>query len=677
MLLDYVQTDLNAEQVGDTLTMAGFELEGIEEVEGEAVLDIKVCSNRGDGLSILGLAREILAKVPTSKPTELYRRAGEGFPLPDDNQTLPADLVAIETEACDRFGVRRFEGDFQLETPSWIAKRLTQAGMRPISLLVDLSNYVMLEIGQPSHAYDFNTLKGGKLVARQAKAGEKLTTLDGKENDLQPYMMVIADAETPVGVAGVMGGLDTEVTPATSSVILEAAHFLNTSVRKTRRNLGFNTEASYRFERSVDPQGVPSALNRFAELLGQIDGGKSLVAGRLDVQTSVRETPVLNLRFSRANALLGMDVNPTDARRYLTSLGFAIEGDGDSVQVKVPSWRYDVTLEEDLIEDIGRVHGYEKIPETLPSGSTLVGGSKGAEKFIDRLRDLALGCGLTQTISHSLRGSSEFDDPAREMVGPRNPVPEMEWLRNSVLPGLVANSARNSGRSSALFELAKVFYKTEKGFGEEYELGLLLTHRAASLAHLTQGAPVAPDFYVLKGIFEEILAGVGVKDAEFKPSSDPRFHPRRSASVWIGTFNVGTFGDLHPSLINSANFNGVLIGGVLSPQALRSALATSNQELQMKAISRNPAVHRHMTVLVGLDVSWSSIDQAVKEALGEVVEEIWPFDSYRGKGIEDGKHALSFSIQLRKLGENFTDEEANQARDAALKALEPLGAVQR
>ncbi|MBI3721403.1 MAG: phenylalanine--tRNA ligase subunit beta, partial [Fimbriimonas ginsengisoli] len=373
MLLDFVETKLDASQTGDLLTMAGFELEELETVEGEPVLNVKVMSNRGDGLSAFGLAREVLAKEPHATPTILYERASARFAEAGAPPEGGEGLVTIETPDCCRYACLLFAGVANGDAPDWIKKRLRQAGMRPISLLVDLSNYVMLELGQPMHAFDLAKLEGGRIVVRGARKGEKLTTLDGVERELAPGQMMICDARRLVAAAGIMGGLDTEVSARTSQVLLESAHFDAGSVRRTRKQLGLSTEASYRFERSVDPEGVVAALNRFAQLLSE-SGSPASSSGLVDVYPGRHDPLSIELSLSQANRLLGMDIEPAQAKSYLENLGFQVSGDGEPLIETPPSWRPDVVRECDVIEELGRVHGYEKIPECLPHGATVQGG---------------------------------------------------------------------------------------------------------------------------------------------------------------------------------------------------------------------------------------------------------------------------------------------------------------
>jgi len=320
MLRDFVDTKLNADEIGDLLTMAGFELEGIEEVEGDAVLDIKVVSNRGDGLSVFGLSREVLAKDAESKPTDLYKRAADRFP--SVNTPTGAFPIRIETPDCTRYVGSVLQGVKNGDAPDWIQKRLRQAGLRPISLLVDLTNYLLLELGQPLHVFDLKKLEGPEIVVRSARVGEKLTTLNGDEHELRDGQMMICDSTKPVAVAGVMGGLESEVSASSTDVLLESAHFVNTSVRRTRKQLGLNTEASYRFERSVDPELALAAQKRFAELIHELGAGE--VVSVTEVVSSPPVPREIQVSVSRAEMLLGMDIGPAQARAYLERLGFKV-----------------------------------------------------------------------------------------------------------------------------------------------------------------------------------------------------------------------------------------------------------------------------------------------------------------------------------------------------------------
>ena len=643
MLRDFVHTSLSAEELGDLLTMAGFELEGIE---GD-VLDIKVMSNRGDGLSVFGLAREVLAKDATSEPTELYARAADRFAdLSAGGPANPAS-VAIETADCPRYACRVFAGVENGQAPEWLRERLTQAGMRPISLLVDLTNYVMLELGQPLHAFDFDKLAGGRIVVRKSEAGERLTTLDGKDHALREDQTMICDAERPVAAAGVMGGAATEVDAGTTRVMLESAAFLNTSVRRTRKQLGLNTEASYRFERSVDPEGVVAAILRFSELLGA--EGTAIVD---EYPGRVGRAPVA-LRPARARLLLGMDVTDEEAETHLRRLGMDVRREDGRLLVVPPSWRPDIVREEDLVEEVGRVHGYDRIPETPLVGTNQIGGPKGALLLEDRLREAIVRLGYVQAMSHSLRDLHPLDAPTRRLA-PRNPgSPEAAYLRNSMLPGLAEAAARNGGKDLRLFEAGRAFAPDEFR-----SLGLLATDA---------------DFFAFKGDLAAAAASVGVA-LGFAASSDGRLHPGRQARMTTDGKEVGLFGQIHPEVAEAADLpTGTLVAEV----DVAGLLAAASPERVLRPVGRNPANPRDIALLIDPSVPYESIETKIAAAGGELLEKQSLIEVYRGAGIPEGKHSLTIRLVFRKPVGNLTDEEANQARDAVVAALAGLGGTTR
>ncbi len=683
MLLDFVQTRLTAEEAGDLLTMAGFELEGIEEVEGDSVLDIKVMANRGDGLSAFGLAREILAKDPESQPTDLYRAADARFP----SESIPgADIVRIESENCTRFACRAFDTVQNGSSPEWLQRRLRQAGQRPISLLVDLTNYVLFELGQPLHAYDTDKLRGPRFIVREAKTGEKITTLDEVERELQPNHLMICDEGGPVGVAGVMGGLATEVGPQTKRMLLEAAHFVNTSVRKTRKQLGLNTEASYRFERSVDPDGVVAALARFAALYEACTQGVEPKRGEAlpvpaGVVTDVYPRPYqpgeLKLRTSRTQRLLGMPVTSDEIVRYLSRLGFRVEGEGEEIRTWIPSWRPDLVREDDLIEEVGRVHGYEKIPEVLPQGTTPRGGVFGLPALLDSVREAVLRCGLDQAWCHSMRDAHPLDFHPEWRVGPRNPHSvELSLLRDSLLPGLAEVAVRNGSRNLHLFEIGRVFLKGEYQIDESPELAILSTGQLYA-NHWNDAPTASADFYSVKGVIEAVAKAVHVPIVFDHPRDpDPRFHPTRQSGVLVdeGRLWVGTIGQIHPDVASSI---GLPAETVMAELDLLVLAVAKRIEQPMRPLSRNPAVRRDIAVLIDREVPWAQVESAIRSACGDDLERVWLFDVYRGVGIPEGKHSLAIGMQYRRMGENLTDDAANAIRDRAIAALEALGGALR
>lgn len=681
MLRALVETKLTATELGGLLTMAGFELEGIEQVGTDDVLDIKVMANRGDGLSALGLAREILAKDSEAKATELYDRLANRIALGDESGN-PGIRVTIDTPDCNRFAARLIRGVKNGASPAWLQSAVEACGMRPISLIVDLTNFVMLQTGQPLHAYDLAKLGGPEIGVRMAKPGEKLTTLDAVEHTLTAEHMVIASPTAAVGLAGVMGGASTECSSDTVDILVEGASFVNTRVRKTRKENGLNTDASYRFERSVDPDGVVSALNRFVELYMECVGaGTPLEAG---VQTGLADLypqpPAkreVTLRVQRASELLGMAITSGEAIQYLSRLGMEIRADGDQLRVSLPSWRPDIVRETDLIEELGRVHGYENIPESPIVGVALRGGVTGVPRLADQARAALLRAGCDQVINHTLRDKHALDFSEDWRMGPRNPhSPEMALLRDSLLPGLAESALRNGGRNIHLFEIGQVFLQGDYQIDESPEVAILSTGQL-SKSHWSGGDPADADFFSIKGMVEE-LAGALSDSITFDLPRDPdrRFHPTRQAGVLLdnGRLWAGTVGQIHPDVAEQL---GLPEATFMAELDLLVFAIQDDIEHAIKDISRHPATRRDIAVMISKDVPFAQVIDAVKAACGDVLEDSWLFDVYEGTGVPEGSHSLAIALQFRKMSATFTDDEANAVRDRAVAAVTNLGGVLR
>lgn len=675
MLLEFVETSLTAVQVGDLLTMAGFELEGIEVVEGDPVLDIKVVSNRGDGLSVFGLAREVLAKDRAAKPTELYRQAQRRFPMQDEGSAEVATKikVSIETRDCHRYACRVFAGAPNLDAPEWLQKRIRQAGMRPISLLVDLTNYVMLEIGQPMHAFDLDKLQDKAIVVRSARQGEKLKTLNGQDHELNPAQMMICDVARPVGAAGVMGGADTEISAATRTVLLESANFRNTAVRRTRKQMNLSTDASYRFERSVDPELAVAGLNRFAMLLEQISGVKCAVPGVLDEYPGRADHGILSVRMSRTRKLLGMEVSAEEAKTILDCLGFEVQGSGEPFSVTIPTWRPDIVREDDLVEEIGRVHGYDKVPDCMPHGATTQGGVFGRSAMVDLLREALVRVGFVQTMSHDLRDRHPLDSPNLEPIGPRNPhSPETAWLRTSLLPSLADAAKRNGAKDIHIFEIGSAFGRGRSGPFCGGRLAMVSIGRLHPQESVRPSNEVA-DYYSMKAAVIECLNSIGLSPSFVATDLDPRFHPTRTAGIMVGDVRLGFVGQIHPDAAEACGLPDTTQMVSIDLDRVEPA----GKRFGFKQLSRNPSVRRDIAFLIAKSVPYAQIESAVAAACGTDLERQWLFDVYEGQNVPEGCHSLTVALQLRRIGENLTDEEANRVREKAVAALGSLGATMR
>src|SRR6266571_4063795 len=381
---EYVAFDLDVPQLAERLTMAGLEVEEIHETEGDTVLDIYVTPNRGDCLSLVGVAREVAAITGGAWRGPKIELRADGPPEPDLSVTIEAP------DLCPRYAARVIRGVKVGESPEWLQARLRAAGLRPISNVVDVTNFVTLELGQPLHAFDLATLREGRIVVRRARAGETITTIDGTEVALEPDMLVIADAERPVAIAGVMGGLETEVTSDTTNLLLESAHFSPASVRRTAKRIPLSTPASYRFERSVDPEGVVRAADRAAQLIAELSEGR-VSRTLVDAYPRRIEPAVVGFRPARCDALLGCSMAREEMVEYLQRLGLAVERASEEWwKVTVPTFRADLTLEADLVEEIARLYGYQELPETLPEGAVGVGAISPLGRLAARLREQLL-----------------------------------------------------------------------------------------------------------------------------------------------------------------------------------------------------------------------------------------------------------------------------------------------
>lgn len=677
LLSGLVETQLTPQGVGDLLTMAGFELEGIETVKDQAVLDIKVMANRGDGLSALGLAREILARDSSATPTALYHQLSS-HPAPREEGSGCGIKVSINTPDCTRFACRVIRGVKNGASPDWLRELVEAAGMRPISLLVDLTNLVMLEVGHPMHAYDLAKLASTEIVVRAAREGERLQIITGEELQLNGDDMVIATPDRAVGLAGVMGGAETEVDANTTEVLLEAAHFAKTRVRKCRKQHGLNTEASYRFERSVDPEGVNMALDRLIELYCQIIGASTptdagVLPGGVDQVSAPIARTQATVRVSRAEQLLGTPLTMTQAIQILTRLGFDVRADGDTLKVGVPTWRPDITREEDLVEELGRVHGYDEIPETPIRGAASRGGVFGVPRLADLARAALVRCGFDQVINHTMRDRHPLDFSKEWRVGPRNPhSPELALLRDSLLPGLAECAIRNGGRNVHLFEIGQVFVQGDFQLDESPEIALLSTGRLWPV-HWQADAPSEADFFSLKGVVEELAGALSDHIVfDYPRDPDPRFHPTRQAGVLLdeGRLWAGTVGQIHPDVAAEV---GLPETTVMAELDLLVFAIQDDIEHSLREFSRNPAIRRDIAVIFDQSVAYKDIELAVASAAGPLLEECWVFDRYVGPGVEEGKHSLGIALQLRKLGGNLTDQEANEVREATVSALQKLG----
>ncbi len=672
-LKEYVEVPTSPEELSHRLTMAGLEVEAIEHDEGEPVLNVKVTPNRGDCLSMVGVAREVAALYG------LFLR----HPMPSARTCVPSEaaqfahIEIVDDDLCPRYAARVVRNVRIAPSPEWMQKRLIAAGMRPINNVVDATNYVMLEMGQPLHAFDLDLLPEGRIVVRRAKPGERIVTLDGVERDLQPDMLMICDATHPVAVAGVMGGGETEVTPSTRNVLLESAHFHPTSIRRTSQRLQLSTEASYRFERIVDPGGVVAALDRACDLLEQIGAGEP-VPGAVDVYPRPVPERTVTLRPERCNLLLGLNLDAQTMVDCLWRLQLAAHLQDGVIHVQVPTFRPDLNIEEDLAEEVGRVYGYENIPERLPFGHTHRGGDSPNTRRVRPLQDALMRAGLVEVHTHTLRAPGQLDDPSRTPMRVRNAASEeLSILRNSLIPSLMDVVVHNLARRQTevfLFEVGAVFCVLPDGdYSETLKAGFVLT--GSVFPPGWDARYPAADFFTAKGVVQTLLDAVGIEQAQYVPAADRRFHPGRSAKVVVGEQELGVFGELHPDALEALDITRrSVLAGEFDVDTL---WALASRRVRYIPLPRYPAVLRDLAVVAPEDLSYQQVEDVVRQAGGSLLESVRLFDVYRGERIPEGTRSLALSLTFRSPERTLTDDEVDAIVGRIVSALEAIGAKLR
>ncbi|MEW6388674.1 MAG: phenylalanine--tRNA ligase subunit beta [Thermodesulfobacteriota bacterium] len=641
-------------------------------------LEVAVTPNRPDCLSVLGLAREVAAllKQPLSHPKI-------DFPEDPNPVDQAARVTILDPLYCPRYAARLVVDLEVKPSPFWLRRRLELSGLRAINNLVDVTNYVLLEMGQPLHAFDFDRLGGGEIVVRLPRAGEtRFTTLDSQERPLDPETLLICDAEKPVALAGIMGGLASEVTETTRRVLIESAYFQPASIRRSAKRLGLSTEASYRFERGVDPDGVIRALERAAQLMGQLGGGRVL-AGRLDEYPTPIPRPRLTLRVSRANQVLGTTFAPEKMLGLLKDLHLPAILEGDTLVVQAPSFRGDLEREVDLIEEIARLAGYEEIPVTLPSGVVATPRPSLKVRLRRAAQQLLLSLGFSEVVTYSFQPERLKDllaapGGAEAALHLANPLSEEQAvMRTSLLPGLLMALHRNTQRlvlDARLFEVAKVFIP-EEGEAlprEEEWLAGVMHGRREEPSWLSASESV--DFFDLKGVVETLLARLLISEVSFRGEALPPYL-RAGARVYAGDRELGWLGELTPQSLEKIDLPGPVFLFALNFDAVAGAA----QPFPLYSpLPRYPAVYRDVALVLPLEVPMAQVQQALSYYGRPWLEEARLFDVYSGPPIPPGKRSLAFHLSYRDPEKTLTDEMVDRHHDALVAALaEKLGAELR
>jgi phenylalanyl-tRNA synthetase beta chain len=626
----------------------------------DTALELKLTPNRADCFSVRGIAFDVAAAMGAQvNPIE----------IPEAKLESDARIeVGLDAGAdCPRYCGRVIEGlDPDAKSPGWLVEKLRRSGLRAISPLVDIGNFVMLELGQPMHAFDADRLLG-PIGVRRARHGESVKLLDERKVELDPDFLVITDADRVVALAGLMGGWDTRVTEGTTRVFLESAHFAPAAIAGRSRRLGMHTDAAHRFERGVDPQLPRYALERATALVLQVMGGRAgPVSEAANPQYLATVQPV-NLRRARLARVLGMSVPDPEVERILRALGMNLQPSSDGWQVVPPTRRFDIAIEEDLIEEVARIHGYANIPTRLPDGAFPLAAPSETRVAEDRLRRQLIAQDFNEALNYAFVDAALLETwkLKADAVALANPLSaELAVMRTSLLPGLVAAAQRNRARQHPrvrLFEFGRVFHAAGDTPRETQRLAAIAMGPA--LPEQWSGKPREVDFADLKGVVEGLL-GLAAADADFRPAADAWGHPGRSARVWREGRDLGWIGHLHPGLVKALDLEGEVLAFELDVEPL-----VAREVPRAREVSRFPSVRRDLALVVPEGTPWSALEACLRRTLAGRLQEVLLFDEYRGPGLETGTKSLAMGLILQEVSRTLTDSEADQAVADALAAL--------
>lgn len=642
----------------------------------DVVLEFELTANRADCFSVFGLVREIAA-ITGNKPHFPEIKVNE-----DDNTKLN-DIFSVEIadpDLCSRFSTRMLKNVKIGPSPEWMQQRLEGAGIRSINNVVDVTNFVMIELGHPMHAYDYDKITGKKLIARRAIEGEELHTLDDTSRKAKGEMLVIADSEKAAGLAGIMGGFETEITDTTTTVVLESADFYGPCIRRTARACGLSSEASGRFERGVDSETTIKALDRAAQLLQEM-GACTVCEGIVDVYPNPKQANYVTFTPEQINNHLGTNIAKDVMLNIITSVGFDVTKDeNDEITVKVPSWRNDVTCMADISEEIARLHGFDKIKSTLPNGVSMQGTQSAKQTFIDKVKTSLSSQGLYETISFALTNEETFnklnipqDSPLRKAVPIMNPLSdEYPLVRTTLLSSIFDNLARNLARKNddvALFEVGSVFFPKALPVTELPDevvkiAGAITGRRNAQGWNQTNDMV---DFYDAKGIIEELFANLRVTRYTVEAGTHYAMHPGKTALFKKGRDVIATVGEVHPAVLSAYGITKPVYIFELDATTVMKYMA---KDLKYKALPKYPATSRDLAMLVDVDVNAADIEKAMTKAAGQNLTQITLFDVYTGKQVEEGKKSLAFSLTFQSNDKTLTDAEIDPAIEKIVAKLQ-------
>ncbi|RXI47335.1 phenylalanine--tRNA ligase subunit beta [Clostridium tetani] len=635
-----------------------------------AVIEFEITSNRPDCLSVVGIARETAATlgIKYTMPKLDY--------TPKNKANIKDSLeVEIRDDLCRRYMARGVKNVKIQESPEWMQERLEEAGVRAINNIVDITNFVMLELGQPLHAFDGRQITSNKIVIEKGKVGEKFATLDEVERTIDESVLCIKDGDRAVALAGIMGGLNSEVKEDTKEIILECANFDGTNIRVSSKKLGLRTESSSKFEKDLDPNLVEIAMDRVCHLIEELDAGE-VMEGIIDIYKNPIKERNLKVDSNWMNKFLGTDISKEDMKEYLDRLELKTDVEGDTLNITVPTFRSDIVLKQDVAEEIARIYGYNNIPTTMFNSVSKRAGKTLKQHLEDKVVEILIGSGLNQSISYSFVSPKIFDkilipkdNDLRNTVKIKNPLGEdYSLMRTTTLASMMEALSRNYSRNNSyarLFEMGKVYIPSqdEKVLPEERNT-------------LVIGMYGEVDYLNLKGILENLIEELNIEKSSYKRESEhPTFHPGKTAKLYVNKEFAGLLGEIHPDVLDNYDIDEKCYIAELNLDVL---FKNANIEKKYKALPKFPAVDRDMALLVDDEVLVQDIESIIRNKGGKILEDVKLFDVYKGAQIPEGKKSVAYSIVYRMPNRTLTDAEVNKVHDKIVRTLENnLGAELR
>lgn len=636
----------------------------------KAILDFEITSNRPDCLSIVGMARETAATLRTS-----YKMPNFNYEAKCSSNINDELKVEVKDELCRRYMAKGIKNVKVKPSPGWMQERLLEAGVRPINNIVDITNFVMLELGQPMHAFDARQIESKTIVVERALDGEKFTTLDEIERELDSSILMIKDASKSVAIAGIMGGLNSEIQDDTTEVIFESANFEGTNIRVSSKKLNLRSESSSRFDKDIDPNLAKLAIDRACALICELGCGE-VMEGTIDVYNSVKEESSITVDSKWINKFLGTDISKEEMKEALDSLDLKTKLNGDDLNITIPTFRIDIAIKEDIAEEVARIYGYDKIPTTIFKVATEREPKYKNDILTDVVIETMIGSGVNQSISYSFVSPKVFDKvniPAdsklRNVVKIKNPLGEdYSVMRTTTLPSIMESLGRNYSRNNdyvRLFEIGRTYIPNEDQTKLPTEKNVL-----------TIGIYGDCDYLDLKGIVENVIDGLGITKAKYvRESENPSYHPGKTASLMVRNKKVGVFGEIHPDVTESYGIDVDCYVAELDLDVLFEASSTTKT---YKPLPKFPAVTRDIALLCDDSILVAEIEETIRKAGGNLVEKVQLFDIYKGAQIPEGKKSIAYAIAYRDEKKTLEDKDIAKVHDKILKALEhKLGAVLR